>query len=288
MRYLSFPKCSFVLAGALTLLCPPLLAKTTLNDILQNAFIADPALDEAKANISMAKSQTKVSEAGHHPIISVTGTQVLNQRHRYTSERRSGPGLAAKINLYAWGAIEAEIERDKHKEAFYQYKLAETRELMGQEISHLYLSALRAKEMIALYQESLNRHRKILNDLGVIATFDEGRYSEVNEALSRKNQVETAILMQERALQSALNRLSRYHGGRVLMEEDLVEPFNVENVQSFIERYRNSGIGEHPSYLAQQAEFESSRAGVDAAKAKRLPTINLEGTANRQIGRAHV
>ncbi|WP_047977496.1 TolC family protein [Muribacter muris] len=280
MKYFSYQKSPLILVSALALLSPALVAKTSLHDILQYAFISDPTLDEAKANISMAKSQTKVSEAGHLPIISVTGTQVLNQQHRYTSERRSGPGLAARVNLYAWGGIEAEIERDKYKETYYQHKLTETRELMGQDISQLYLAALRAKETISIYKESLQRHNKILKDLGVIATFDEGRYSEVNEALSRKNQVETTILMQERALQSALNRLSRY-SGKVLSASDLVDPFSKVNVQSFIERYKNNSISNNPSYLAQQAEFESSRAAVDAAKARRLPAINLEGTANR-------
>ncbi|OOF84134.1 transporter [Rodentibacter ratti] len=281
MKYLPFSKYSLALASAFVLFSPNLLAKTTLNDILQYAFVADPTLDEAKANIAMAASQTKVSEAGHLPVVSLTGTQVLSQQHRYTSERRSGPGVAARVNLYAWGGIEAEIERDKHKETYYQHALSETQETMGLEISQLYLTALRAKETIAVYKESLRWHEKTLKDLGVIATYDEGRYSEVNEALSRKNQVETTILMQERIMQSALNRLSRYNRGQVLTAKDLVDPFNNINVKTFINRYKNSDITQNPSYLAQQAEFNSSKAAVKAAKARRLPTINLESTASR-------
>ncbi|VEH65274.1 type I secretion outer membrane protein, TolC family [Rodentibacter pneumotropicus] len=241
MKYLSLSKYSFSVIGMFILFSPNILAKTTLTDILQYAFIADPTLDEAKANIAMAASQTKVSEAGHLPVVSLTGTQVLSQQHRYTSERRSGPGVAARVNLYAWGGIEAEIERDKHKQTYYQHKLTETQEVMGQDIAQLYLMALRAKETIAIYKESLQRHEKILKNLGVIASFDEGRYSEVNEALSRKNQVETTILMQERIMQSALNRLSRY-SQKVLSASDLVEPFNQVNVHQFIERYKNPEV----------------------------------------------
>ncbi|WP_165870261.1 hypothetical protein [Cricetibacter osteomyelitidis] len=43
----------------------------------------------------------------------------------------SGLGINARLNLYVWGGIEAEIERDRHKEGYYQHKLVETRELMG-------------------------------------------------------------------------------------------------------------------------------------------------------------
>ncbi|MDC2826238.1 TolC family protein [Rodentibacter pneumotropicus] len=287
MKYLSLSKYSFAVIGMFILFSPNILAKTTLTDILQHAFVADPTLDEAKANIAMAASQTKVSEAGHLPVVSLTGTQVLSQQHRYTSERRSGPGVAARVNLYAWGGIEAEIERDKHKQTYYQHKLTETQEVMGQDIAQLYLMALRAKETIAIYKESLQRHEKILKNLGVIASFDEGRYSEVNEALSRKNQVETTILMQERIMQSALNRLSRY-SQKVLSVSDLVDPFNQVNVHQFIERYKNPEVKNNPSYLAQQAEFNSSRAAVEAAKARRLPAINLEGSASRHEREVYV
>ncbi|MCX2960729.1 TolC family protein [Rodentibacter caecimuris] len=279
-NFLFKQRLSVVFAGSLMLFPSALLAKTTLNEILQHAFVADPTLDEAKANIEMAKSQTKVSEAGHLPIVSVTNTSVASQYHRDTSNRRSGPGVNARLNLYAWGGIEAEIERDKHREGYYQHKLTETREVMGQQIGQLYLTALRAKDMIAVYQESLQRHNKILKDLTVIAGYDEGRTFEVNEALSRKNQVESSILIQQRIMHSALNQLRRYTKGK-LTEKDLVDPFEKINVSAFINRFHNPKMEQNPSYLAQQEESASARAAVKAAKARQLPAINLEGTASR-------
>ncbi|OOF69574.1 transporter [Rodentibacter caecimuris] len=277
MKFL-YKKCSLFVAWCL--FSPHLLAQTDLKTILQYAFIADPTLDEAKANIEMAKSQTKVSEAGHLPVISVTGVSVLDQQRRYTSERRSGPGVSARVNLFAWGGIEAEIERDRQKEGYYQHKLTETQETMGQQIGQLYLTALRAKESILIYQESLKRHKKILNDLGIIASYDEGRFSEVNEALSRKNQVESTILLQERLLHSTLNRLSRYTK-KILTPQDLADPFAKIDIKAFIQRYKNPDISTNPSYLAQRKELQSAKAAVDAARARRLPAINLEGNASR-------
>lgn len=75
----------------------------SLQGILSHALVSDPSLDEARANIAAAESQTKISEAGHLPIISLSNNQVLAQKHRYTSERRSGPSLVGRINLYSWG-----------------------------------------------------------------------------------------------------------------------------------------------------------------------------------------
>ncbi len=275
-----YKKCYLLLAGCLFMQMPSAVAMP-LKEVLKQAFTLDPTLDEAKANIQVAQSQTKISEAGHYPIISLAGTSVINQKHVYTSERRSGPSVVGRLNLYAWGAIEAEVERDRFREGYYEHRYDETRELLGQQIAQLYLTALRAKENIAIYEESLVRHEKILGDLEVIARHDEGRYSDVNEALSRRNQVESTILSQKRIMHTALNRLSRYTP-RVLEPEDLIDPFVKVTAASFTKQYKNPDIKTTPSYLAQQQESESARAAVKAAAARRMPAINLEGNVSRR------
>lgn len=256
-------------------------AKTTLKEILQVALVSDPTLDEARANISMAEAQTKVSKAGHEPIISIANTNVIAQKREDGSERRSGPSLVGKVNLYAWGAIEAEVARDKHKEGYFQHKFNETREQIGQKVGELYLSALRAKENIVIYRESLKRHEKMIDELKVIVTYDSGRVSELNEALSRYNQVESNILQHERIMQTALSRLNRYTQSP-MTSADLVDPFANTPAEHFISQYYNPDITANPTFLAQRQEFESAKADVEAAKARRLPAINLEGSANRR------
>ncbi|QLB19186.1 TolC family protein [Mannheimia granulomatis] len=255
-------------------------AQTPLKDILQVALVTDPTLDEARANIGAAESQRKISEAGHHPIVSVSNTGVIAQKRTYSSERRSGPAINGKLNLYSWGAVEAEIERDQHKQDYFQHKFTETREQVGRQIGELYLTALRAKENIAIYKESLKRHDKLIRDLKVIVSYDGGRVSELNEALSRRNQTEAMLLQFERTMHNALSRLSRYTS-KMLTEQDLMDPFAKVSAEQFIAQYHNSNIDTNPTFLAQQKEFESAKAGVEAAKARRKPTINLEGSASR-------
>lgn len=264
-----------------------LMAKVPLKSILQVALEQDPSLDEARANIAMAESQTKISEAGHEPVVSLNNAGVIAQHHKYGSERRSGPSVVGKVNLYSWGAVEAEIERDKHKEGFFQHKFYETREQVGREIGSLYLTALRAKDNIGVYKESLARHDKMISDLKIIVTYDQGRVSEMNEALSRRNQVESTLLQHERTMLTALSRLSRYTSTN-LTANDLVDPFEKVSVTQFIENFRNPNMQSNPTFVAQQKEFEAARADVSAAKARRLPSINLEGSASRHEREVYV
>lgn len=270
-----------LLLATLCCLCLPAVSQaTTLREILQVALVTDPTLDEARANISIAESKTKVSESGHHPIISVANTNVLLQKHTFSGDRRSGPSLVGRVNLYSWGAIEAEIERDKHKEGYFQNKFYETREQVGQKIGDLYLTALRAKENIEIYRESLIRHEKMIDELKVIVTYDAGRESELHEALSRHNQVESTILQYQRTMENALSRLNRY-SQKPLTSMDLVDPFGGVSATQFVSQYHNPDIANNPTFSAQKKEFESAKADVEAAQARRKPAINLEGNANR-------
>lgn len=272
-------KVLYFLLGNCLLLSQPGNAQD-LNVILRYALTSDPSLDEAKANVAAANSQTKISEAGHYPVVSVGNIGMISQNHTYDNERRSGPMVNGRLNLYSFGAVEAEVERDEHKAGYYKHKLTETREVIGQKISQLYLSALRAKENIAVFQESLQRHNKLIKDLNVIVGLDSGRESELSEAESRKNQVESSIAQQERILHTSLSQLTRYFSQR-LTEKDLKDPFPSTDPEAFLQKYFNKDIATNPTYLAQQKEYDSNKAAVKAAEARRLPSINLEGSANR-------
>ena len=109
----------------------------SLQDILKKSLVEDPSLREAKANEGSAHNAMKATQGGHYPVISLTGTQVLAQKHKYESNDLSDgptPGLRGTLNVYAWGGIEAGVKRDKEKERYFHYKYFETREELGNTI----------------------------------------------------------------------------------------------------------------------------------------------------------
>lgn len=131
-----------------------------LADILRNALRNDPALLEASANTEGAYNEMEASKAGHYPTFSLTGQNVVAQQHTSNNARmRDDVGIKSRLNLYAWGGIQAAVERDKHKMEYYQHKYYETREELANTISTLYLTALRAKESIAVAKKILNAMR---------------------------------------------------------------------------------------------------------------------------------
>lgn len=252
-----------------------------LKSILRKALSTDPTLLEARANIAAAEEQVGISRAGHYPVLSLTGRQALAQHYdNGTPPDKTNLGLHGQLNLYSWGGIESAVARDRHRHGYYRHKYDETREQLGNTVARLYLTALRAREQTAVYQESLTRHDKMLHDLSVIVRYDAGRRSELSEAQARRLQAEANLLQQQRILDTSLSSLSRYTGA-TLQAQELKDPFAGTTPEDLLSRYRSRNWTGHPSYLAQQAELESMRAQVDVSRSRRLPAINLEGNLNR-------
>lgn len=253
-----------------------------LASILQLSLQQDPVLTEANANTEGAYNDMKASEAGHYPTLSLTGQNILAQQHTSNnSKMRDDVGVRSRLNLYAWGGIQAAVERDKSKMEYFQYKYYETREELANTISTLYLTALRAKESISIAKKNIRRHEKFIADLKVINQYDEGRRSEIAQAQSRYLQAQSTEANLEKILSINLSKLSKYTSKK-LTEKDIVDPFNKQNSTQLIALFDNVEANNHPSFKAQEAEYNSALADSEATKASKYPSINLEGSATRR------
>ena len=284
--FLNRPESPILRAGKLAAaVCAAVCATTVqaypLKAILRDAMVSDPIVKEAKATEDSAKSTTMATRAWHYPVLTLTGTKVLAQKNKYSSSDMSdGVGIRGTVNVYSWGAINAAVRRDKNREQYYHHRYFENQERLGSDIGKLYLTALRAKEILRINRQSLVRHNNLLKDLNIIVKYDSGRRSELIEARARQLQVESSIAQQQRTMELALSRLSRYTG-RQLTAEDLEDPFANDSAESLVRRFKTADNNTNPSYRAQVAERDSVKADLDVSKAERLPAVNLEGNANR-------
>lgn len=253
---------------------------TDLKRVLQTSLVSDPVLAEARANTAAAKSRADGSFALHYPTVSVYGNQLIseNNKDNKKSERDFKPGVAAKWNLFSWGAINNQVKRDEEKERYFYYKYYESREELGFEIASEYLRAVYYHEALSALQDSLQRHQKIMADLRVIAENDKGRRSELVQAQAREVQVRQSIANYQSNLDTSLSRLAKYTGGK-LKASQLGDPFAGYAIKPILALKRVDNM-QHPTYMAQKAELQSVRAEMKSNRGKQFPAVNVEANAN--------
>nr|WP_035302470.1 TolC family protein [Acinetobacter tandoii] len=276
------------IALLVTLLCSSSVYAVQLKTLLKTALEQDPMMLEAQANEEAALSRVKESKSLHYPTLALTANQILGQSHKsqydYVSEDFT-PGVKGSLNLYSFGAITAQVDRDEKKSEYFEQKIDETAEELGYNIGSEYLKALNVYEALAVQMRSLERHNKFTQDISVIVQYDAGRRSELTQARARQMQVEHTISSLQRELGFALSHLKKY-SSEVIDQDTLSDPFIGLAPSEFISRYQLTEVTQHPSYLAQEAELESIRSEVKYRKAKRYPSVNLEGnvtTEDRQV-----
>ncbi|MDX7456883.1 TolC family protein, partial [Klebsiella pneumoniae] len=85
---------------------------------------------EAKADIDIAVAKVNQTRAQHLPVISVTGNKLLGQYHIDKSDYDNNSfiqGLRGELNIYSFGGIESDVERNEKEQLYYQFKYSETK-----------------------------------------------------------------------------------------------------------------------------------------------------------------
>ena len=249
----------------------------------------DPAVMEARAELNSAQSRTEQARSAHWPVITATGSKLLSQSHRYSYDYDSEdilPGIRGEVNIFASGAIEADVRRSESEAEYYHYKVKETGEERIRSFVSLYLDALREKQSIEVLKQSLSRHNSILDDLNTISIHDTGRESEFVQADARRLMVRQQLNTRNRVLKSTLGKLSTWTINPVT-EADLENPFSLMTESRLLTDFTQAPQTGNPSWLASQADVESKKAALRAQELARYPRIDLTGSVtrdDRQIG----
>ncbi|WP_425323929.1 TolC family protein, partial [Escherichia coli] len=179
--------------------------------LLRDALIHDPSVMEARAEATSARSRVEQARSAHWPVVTATGSKLLSQSHRYDYDSEDIlPGIRGEMNLFASGAIEADVSRSESEAEYYRYKVDEAGEETIRSFVSLYLDALREKQSIEVLEQSLSRHNAILNDLNTISIHDTGRESEFVQAEARRLMVRQQINTRTRVLKTTLGKLSTW------------------------------------------------------------------------------
>lgn len=261
------------LIGGLMVFMRPALA-LTMQEVVLQALADYPTIRVAEANRSVAELEIEQAEALHWPTVDLVGAG------RVSGDAVSAVRPRARLNLYASGGIEAQIEREElHSRSLANVEV-QTREDVAFQVAQAWLRVVRAELLLDVTLASLARHEELEGDFAAIAEIDVGRRYDLIQARTRTEQVRLLVADREAEIALARAALARF----------VTIPLPTERLtlpEQFLpapgpEAATLARIDQHPSVLAAQLQLDSAQANTRVARAARQPRLDLESTVGKE------
>ncbi|MGB7184864.1 MAG: TolC family protein [Burkholderiaceae bacterium] len=241
----------------------------SLRKIVRYAIDNYPSVIAAQADRQIASFNINRARGKHYPVVDVAGAQRL----RGDSTNQFGPRI--RMNVWASGAIEAEIERETWREQSLASVSLQTREEVAFDVVTAYLDLLGAIGQEKVARQNLERHQALVEDFREIARIDKGRRFDLVQSLARMSQVQFSLAQRQSDIIRGREVLSRFYPfpfdpARLREPAALSEPVGLSNARL------QAVIDQHPSVLAAANRLRAAEANIKMAKGERGPRVDVE------------
>src|SRR5690606_30398117 len=176
----------------------------TMQEVVLQALMDYPTIRVAEANRNVAELGIEQAEALHWPTVDLVGAG------RVSGDAVSAVRPRARLNLYASGGIEAQIEREQlHSRSLANVEV-QTREDVAFQVAQAWLRVVRAEMLLDVTLASLARHEELEGDFAAIAEIDVGRRYDLIQARTRTEQVRLLVADREAEIALARAALARF------------------------------------------------------------------------------
>lgn len=265
---LSTPRTWCLAAAMLPMLCPA----QSLQEAVWMALAHYPSIASAKAKTQAAQADITRAQGAHWPQLSWTGTYSDYRNDGLPNRWTQTPVLS--LNLWSGGRIQSDVERAQALTKASQKQEFITRDDVALLASEAYLQWAHHKQMVALAQDNLVTHEKILRDFRTITQVDPGRRIDLNQAQVRYDNAQLALLRNETDMRVAAERLAR-----MLMAPAPPEPSGLEfsppMTYETLAQAQTQLNDSHPVIARLLAQREAALASVRYVQAQNAPTVNL-------------
>ncbi|GAA4777612.1 outer membrane channel protein TolC [Stakelama sediminis] len=272
---------SLVLGGAA--IAVPVHAQS-LDQVIAAAIEHSPALEAARAQADAAQAGVDAARAERMPKLSVegqVGTGRLDPKGYFGLQAADVTPRSAQatleLPLYAGGRIgaglrEAKGNRDAAKEQVRGSELA-----LRVSVVHAYTNALAARRMIVRYQKLNAALDEVVRQAKLKYQSGAGTSTEVAQAQARQAEAVAGLAGAKGQLAVAETQLEALAGVPVTVSDILP---GAPTLPPSAADAASRALTGNPQVLAAERMVKAASAGVDAAKAERLPTVGAYAQAS--------
>jgi adhesin transport system outer membrane protein len=258
-------------AAALHALDAPPAHAAPIDTVVRSALTDFPAIRVAQSNRNVAGYRVDEARAAHLPTFSVDANA------RVGGAAVSTPLPRARVNLWAGGAIDASVERERQRAASAESLELVTREDVAFATTQAYLRVLRSWRLVGASESNLARHQRLATLFEEIVRIDPGRRFDLVQAQARLQLVRGTLEDRRAELGTARQTLARYYPppvepsalGLPAIAEVPPEPVEATSIQ------------DHPAVVAARRELLAVEANARTLRLQRGPRLDLEATGGR-------
>ncbi len=252
----------------------PQAARSAFLDTLRNGLETHPLIGVATAKARIQSHEVQRARGKHLPTVGVT-----------TAPAAGGSaatyGTQASMNLWAFGAIQAQVNQQKSGFASARFAVVQACQEALVQTSDAYLAVLRADALVAAWSSHLKRYDDTQAMVTQIAEVDRGRRVDVEQVLTRRGLVRMSLLDAQSQARQARLTLARALGQAQEPSDAALEALVRALRPNTLQQAQDWTRAASPQWAAAAADVETARYAADVTKGARYPQINLVWQNNR-------
>ncbi len=253
----------------------PAQAQVTLETAIQRAAEIDPNITALRQQVLSREIGIQEARDGYYPSLSIGADS--------NTTDASGPGLNITVSqvLYDWGLIRSNIATASQARVQAVADLKIGLEGLTLRVAEAFLDVEIAERKLELTQDYMNyadRLARQAEDRARAGLSDRGEVARAQLEIARARD-QVMRLRSDRLL--SLAQIEFLIGTQV---SSVSRPPEIGFQSTFANRDKiNSSVRLSPEYIAARSRVDEASAGIDRAKAARLPTIRLQAQGRKDL-----
>jgi outer membrane protein, adhesin transport system len=277
---------------------------TRLTDAVASAVLDFPEIGINKARVQEASAGIGIARAGLFPTADARIATGANYSGGFEGralpystasnalDGRFDGGIILRQLLFDFGAVRTDVERAKLLRDAEQMKLVEKIDEIAHRTAQAYLRILEQRALLALVDETVAAHERLLKIVQAHAKEGHGTIADVQRVNSRLLDVKAIrsdVSLQLMSAEDQFERLTRGRAGKLGPTPDLMAAIPSGPAAAIQKMLANN-----PRLAALQATRQSTQKELEFQRLSQLPKINLEvdteskNFRNGQLGRTQL
>lgn len=254
---------------------------TTLKEAIEDAIIFNPEFRAEVKKYRGIEAEVSGARSGYYPSIDVMAGIGYEEVDNSTIDNMGGDGLlrreaSVKLtqNLFEGFGNVKDVERQKFRLDAQSYKTESKANDIALAMTSAFVDLLKQQDLLALSQDNLDTHIKILeqitkrNDAGI------GNQVEVDQAKARLALAEANFASTQNNYFDAKAKFRRVLGRDP--DNNLIRPKFQFDIPANLEQATQIAMADHPTLRSANGDIAETRLQFDAASRTYYPRVDLE------------